>query len=192
MGEKIQQSESMLRFLQACNHKVCVALADVEGLEKPRHALQRFMERDRDKNGLTMTILRIPEWVARDLKPDEHGNIFSTAQPGSPLNNTSAANDRSSRASSSGSGSVGRKEGYRQSVLVQSHMYPNPNSANTSFDQVDHGSSPGPEAPPPYAEACKGRCRALYEYQARMPDELTIYPGELYCPSACPTGAAPF
>lgn len=61
--EKLQQCEAMLRFLHACNHKVLVALADIEGAEKPRHPLQRFMERDRDKNSLPMTVLRIPELV---------------------------------------------------------------------------------------------------------------------------------
>ena len=64
VAEKLQQCESMLRFLHACNHKVLVALADIEGVEKPRHPLQRFMERDRDKNSLPMTVLRIPEYVS--------------------------------------------------------------------------------------------------------------------------------
>ncbi|OWA50086.1 putative Nostrin [Hypsibius exemplaris] len=170
--EKQQQCESMLRFLHACNHKVLVALADIEGSEKPRHALQRFMERDRDKNSLPMTILRIPEWVARDLRPDDHGNIVSTAPPGSPPSNLERMSSRSS--STSAAGSLGRKDGARHSAIVQGNIYPN--VKHGSFDTVDHAVVP--EMPPPYSEACKGRCRAVYEYQARMPDELTIYPGD--------------
>ncbi|XP_055342321.1 nostrin-like isoform X2 [Paramacrobiotus metropolitanus] len=176
VGEKLQHSDTMLRFLQACLHKVHATMADVDGLEKPRHPLQRFMERDRSK-GLNVTILRIPEWVARDLKPDQNGDIQNTAAPGSPINQ--ALQERGSRASSAGSGhgSVGRKEGFRQSVMVQSHIYPQ-SPTHQSFDQVDHGSGM-PEAPPSYSEACKGRCRALYDYQARMPDELTLKVGDI-------------
>jgi hypothetical protein len=172
VSEKLQQCESMLRFLQAMNHKVLVALADIEGSEKPRHLLQRFMERDRDKNSLPMTILRIPEWVARDLRPDDSGNIVSTAPPGSPPSNLERMSSRSS--STSAPSSIGRKEGARHSMLVQGNLYPSMKQG--SFDTVDHATVA--EMPPPYSEVCKGRCRAVYEYQARMPDELTIYPGE--------------
>ena len=131
----------------------------------------RFMERERDRFNYPMTILRIPEWVARDLRPDENGNIISTVPPGSPP-------DASVRPSRTGStGTLGRKEGLRvQSMIVANHSATYPSAG---YDTVDHASPPH-EAPPPYSETeqCKGRCRALYEYAARMPDELTLYPGE--------------
>ena len=129
--------------------------------------------------------------MARDLRPDESGNIISTAPPGSPPSNLERMSSRSG--SSSVPSSLGRKEGSRHSVLMSqqqqqqpqpqqptSNLYPNAKQAQAQggYDTVDSPPIQAPEMPPPYSEACKGRCRAVYEYQARMPDELTIYPGK--------------
>ncbi|XP_037076232.1 LOW QUALITY PROTEIN: nostrin-like [Pollicipes pollicipes] len=64
--EKLQHMRAMLAYLEASRYKIQVALAEVEGQTRPQHPLSKHIQHHKDRQGMTQSVLKVPNWVRLD------------------------------------------------------------------------------------------------------------------------------
>ncbi|OQR66336.1 nostrin-like [Tropilaelaps mercedesae] len=63
--EKLRQLKQTLAFLEATRYKLQCVLLSLSGQLRPSHPLSAHIEQHRDRQGHPQTILKIPSWIAR-------------------------------------------------------------------------------------------------------------------------------
>ncbi|XP_042220680.1 nostrin-like isoform X1 [Homarus americanus] len=162
---RLQHMKAMLAYLEAARYKVQSSLDELSNKPKMTHPLAKHIEVHRDKQGLTFSILKVPPWVrgnSVDVSP------ASDSPTGSPNWNDRGTADGTSVQPDSDFdefSSQGSDRDY-QTAMTE--------------DNVDSGTKDGVYYARPLSSApTVGRCKALYDYEANMYDELTVRTGDI-------------
>ncbi|KAF0765003.1 nostrin, partial [Aphis craccivora] len=160
--EKLHHTNLMILYLEAVNYKVVTALATLEGHPPAAasNALSQHIETTRDKNGYQMSVLKMPASVCQKLTSTAPIDVL----------NESMWSDR------------GSADGTDIGVELLCDVY-NANLADESSNARCHiydFSSDEDDADDDDDENIKGpRCKALYQYSAKLNDELSLEPGDV-------------
>ncbi|GAB6030560.1 hypothetical protein CHUAL_007426 [Chamberlinius hualienensis] len=149
--EKLQHMRSMLAYFEATRFKIMCCLADIEGHTRPLHPLSRHMEQHKDKQGQVQTILKVPSWV--------RGERWNSVNENSSFEIVDGMLDRGS---------------------ADGNSHSPDNCDDFSVSSHDGSSYNGPTSR--VSRDMKRNlslCKALYDYEANMYDELTIHLGDV-------------
>ncbi|XP_064613721.1 nostrin-like [Liolophura sinensis] len=72
--QKLIGTTYTLNLLEASHYKICSALASIDGRAKPQHRFSQYIEQSKDKQGLPLSLLKLPlnlamEGTGYDLTP---------------------------------------------------------------------------------------------------------------------------
>jgi len=151
--DKLHHMRSMLTYLEAARYKIQGALADLEGRPRANHPLAEHILVQRDRHGLQRSILRVPAWARDDaltLSADWADRGAADGTSAQPESDPDEFSDSDSESRQ------------RESAATPGAQSRSPSQRDTL------GSNPN----------VRGTCRALYQYDANLYDELNINPGE--------------
>ncbi|KAK6622150.1 hypothetical protein RUM44_001957 [Polyplax serrata] len=154
VDEKLHHMKSMLIYLEAARYKVQSALIELDGRPKQPHPLASHIHMTRDRQGLQQSVLRVPGWAKNEAMSD-HTDQDSTDWTGREAGDGTSVQPDSDFDEFS---SVGSDKDYQCSV----YNVPIISDCNGDGDKVD-----------------LGQCRALYEYTAKVYDELNLRIGDI-------------
>ncbi|XP_050734362.1 uncharacterized protein LOC127007409 isoform X3 [Eriocheir sinensis] len=148
---RLQHMKAMLAYLEAARYKIQCSLDDLNNRPKTVHPLAKHIEVHRDKQGLTCSVLKVPPWV--------RGNSVDVSPASNSPTGSPNWNDRDEFSSQ------GSDRDYQATI---------------SEENIDSGPKDGSYYAHPLPAATTGsRCKALYDYEANMYDELTIRTGDI-------------
>lgn len=152
--EKIQHMKAMLTYLEATRYKLQCSLANIENRGKPVHPLSSHIEQHKDKQGMLQTILKVPSWVLTDRRNSDQGSQRSDSP------------EMTDRGAADGTSML--PDCYDEfSEYSQSSGSPIYGNLSTIYQEMTVNGS------------AISKCRALYEYDANLHDELSIRPGDV-------------
>lgn len=155
--EKLHHMRSMLTYLEAMRYKVQSALAELDGRARVGHPLAAHIQVTRDRQGLQQSVLKVPPWVREESLDRLAGDSPDWTDRGTADGNSVQPDSDFDEFSSQGS-----EKDYQSSVLTQCPVI-----------------SECAAAPVMDASPSIGRCQALYEYTAKLYDELNLQPGDV-------------
>ncbi|CAH1789065.1 unnamed protein product [Owenia fusiformis] len=145
---------SMLSFLRGSQYKISCALAHLNGKPKPDHQYSQYIEKTRDKQGLSQSILKLPISLLWQTFPnDDYRGAADGGQPDPQY------------------------DARTQSVVSGISVWSADDDEFETYEGDDAAFKP-----PEYnsiQNSPEGRCEAIYEYTAGQQDELTIKPGDV-------------
>lgn len=124
--QRLLQVTYMMNFLEASHYKLANSFAKLDGQQKLEHKFAQYIETSRDKQGLQVSMLKLPTNIANE------GN-----------------------------------SGYDVTSVTLTTLASQSNENETGFADDE------------FEETSIGQCRALYEYEATQPDELSIHEGDI-------------
>lgn len=149
--EKLQHMRAMLAYYEATRYKLHCCLSDLEGRSKPIHPLSRHIEQHKDKQGQVQTILKVPSWIRLDrTSSDQSWDAVENLLDRGSADGTSHSPDN-----------------YDEFSLSSHESSSYSGSAQTPVTHV------------PGIKRQLSLCKAVYDYEANMYDELTIRPGDI-------------
>ncbi|XP_045110666.1 uncharacterized protein LOC123504311 isoform X3 [Portunus trituberculatus] len=162
---RLQHMKAMLAYLEAARYKIQCSIDELGNRPKTVHPLAKHIEVHRDKQGYTCSVLKVPTWVrgnSVDVSP------ASNSPTGSPYWNDRGTADGNSVQPDSDFdefSSQGSDRDYQATM--------NDENAEQNIKDIPYYAHPLPTA------ATGSRCKALYDYEANMYDELTIRTGDI-------------
>lgn len=160
----------MLLYLEAARAKVDNVMADVESRPRSNYPISQYMRHQRDKQGLPQTILKVPSWAREEclalspvIIPSPTTNNWSSSSISSIPHQRGKADGTSAHLEEEDEICGGGESNLKEVESVQVVM-PSMTRSPTS-----PGSGDGPSI---------GKCRAIYDYEANLFDELSIRVGE--------------
>lgn len=181
--DKLQHMKAMLAYLEASRHKVQCSLADLEHRQRPSHVMERHVHTTRDKQGMMVSVLKVPAWLTPDsASPDNSPLSDSPAE--SPNWRDRGTADGTSVQPDSDFDEFSSQTSDReyQSALVnpQDMVTATELKVTSQAEKDEHMDTYDIQNPAPSnGEKVMGRCKALYDYDANMYDELTIRTGDI-------------
>jgi len=155
--EKLHHIRSMLTYLEAMRYKVQSALAELDGQARVGHPLAAHIQVTQDRQGLQQSVLKVPPWVKEESLDGLAGDSPDWTDRGTADGNSVQPDSDFDEFCSQGS-----EKDYQSSVLTQCPVI----SECAGAPVVDVSPS-------------IGRCQALYEYTAKLCDELNLQPGDV-------------
>ncbi|ODN01561.1 Nostrin [Orchesella cincta] len=159
ISDKLYYVKSMLLYLEGTRCKVDNALADIEGRQRINNPITQYMRHQRDKQGFPQTILKVPSWAKDECL------AFCTGG-GSAGSTSPDWNDRGN-----GDGTSGQHEtDFDEFSSQDSGCDHNTDSCGEESNKAPSNLISAPSI---------GKCRAIYDYDANLFDELTIRTGDV-------------
>ncbi|RXG72824.1 Nostrin [Armadillidium vulgare] len=234
VNDKLQNMKAMLAYLEASRYKVQTTLNDINCRPKVSHPLAKHIETHRDKQGLPISILKVPPWIkgtSPDISPlsesptigSPNWNDRGTAD-GTSVQPDSDFVEEPSHVQSSSSTAVAPPRAFMYPVRYPSLILSADEFSSQGSDHPDYQteivetgqqvrnqkvlsqsletrsviteepvnsstnrSIPGAPADGMYfarpltttGGITMGRCKALYDYEANLYDELSIRTGDI-------------
>ncbi|KAK2147890.1 hypothetical protein LSH36_530g00009 [Paralvinella palmiformis] len=162
--QKSHQVSVMISFIEAAHYKISNAMAEVDCRPKPSSRFQQFIERTKDKQGQSISILRMPS----NALTNGFGSQSGATSYRSPADGGHVEMSYSEAPVKTMLGSF-----KRQHSKPSAPPPPGPSgcrdSAGSMYSDDEFDDQPGP--------LC--RCRVIYDYVSQQHDELTIKPGDI-------------
>ncbi|KAK7073301.1 hypothetical protein SK128_027063 [Halocaridina rubra] len=166
VNDKLQHMKAMLAYLEAARYKVQCSLDELNNRPKMTHPLAKHIEVHRDKQGLTFSVLKVPPWVRGNSVDVSPASDSPTGSPNWNDRGTADGNSVQPDSDFDEFSSQGSDREYQTAV--------------TAEDNIDSTTKEGTYyARPLESGPTIGRCKALYDYEANMYDELTIKTGDI-------------
>ncbi|XP_045458298.1 nostrin [Melitaea cinxia] len=201
VADKLYHMRSMLTYLEAVRYKITSSLNELDSRPPTQHPLATHIQVVRDKQGLQQSILKIPPWLQEDyqnevnknlqpsytaLSKSVHGeererrdSIMSRASSKLRIEHLPFRRDKSEPAPPPPDSPLDWSErgaGDGLSTQQDSDFDEFSSQSDSSSDLRDVGSSAATDE---QLQKYVGKCRALYAYEARLDDELTLAPGDI-------------
>jgi hypothetical protein len=160
--EKLHHMRSMLTYLEAMRYKVQSTLAELDGRARFGHPLAAHIQVTRDRQGLQQSVLKVPPWVREESLDRLAGDSPDWTDRGTADGNSVQPDSDFEPLCADEFSSQGSEKDYQSSVLTQCPVI-----------------SECAGAPVVGASPSIGRCQALYEYTAKLYDELNLQPGDV-------------
>ncbi|KAK4296966.1 hypothetical protein Pmani_030570 [Petrolisthes manimaculis] len=178
VNDKLQHMKAMLAYLEAARYKVQSSLDELSNRPKLTHPLAKHIEVHRDKQGLTCSVLKVPPWVRGG--GGGGGNSVDVSPASNSPTGSPNWNDRGTADGNSVQPDSDFDEFSSQGSDRDYHTHDHTDSATLrGEDNVGGGVYYAQPLPPPSATITIGRCKALYDYEANMYDELSIRTGDI-------------
>jgi hypothetical protein len=163
--QRLAQVNASINYLEAAKYKVECCLAEIEGREKPQFQHSSYIERNRDKTGYNVSILRVP--LSMTVDP----NCVGTRPPadGGHVDSVYASQVETQRQNST----VSRQSSRLSTLSRASSALSRHNSTLSTHDDDEFDTFDGAGSPP------ISMATAIYDYVGQHCDELTIRPGDV-------------
>ncbi|CAH2103085.1 unnamed protein product [Euphydryas editha] len=209
VADKLYHMRSMLTYLEAVRYKITSSLNELDSRPPTQHPLATHIQVVRDKQGLQQSILKIPPWLQADYQNEVNKNLqpsytaLSKSVHGDERERRDSIMSRASSKLRIEHLSFRRHEKSAPAPPLGAEPTPPPESpldwsergagdglsnqqdsdfdefssqSDSSSDLRDVGSSGAADE---QLQKYIGKCRALYAYEARLDDELTLAPGDI-------------
>lgn len=164
--DKLYHMRSMLIFFEAAKYKISGILADIEGGKKNTHPLAEYILVSRDKQGLQQSVLKIPNWMKNNDSiefPDDVDDDIDIHMTKEHDNERNVWVDRT--AGDGNSENPHDEDDFSDFDEFSSQSEDNNNDVVDLNDNKNNN--------------IIQQCRALYQYNANLNDELSLSVGDL-------------
>lgn len=165
VNDKLQHMKAMLAYLEAARYKIQCSIDELGNRPKTVHPLAKHIEVHRDKQGYTCSVLKVPTWVRGNSVDVSPASNSPTGSPNWNDRGTADGNSVQPDSDFDEFSSQGSDRDY-QATMNDENVEPN-------IKDIPYYAHPLPTA------ATGSRCKALYDYEANMYDELTIRTGDI-------------
>ncbi|XP_063872604.1 uncharacterized protein LOC135107005 isoform X3 [Scylla paramamosain] len=165
VNDKLQHMKAMLAYLEAARYKIQCSIDELSNRPKTVHPLAKHIEVHRDKQGYTCSVLKVPPWVRGNSVDVSPASNSPTGSPNWNDRGTADGNSVQPDSDFDEFSSQGSDRDYQATM--------NDENAEPNIKDIPYYAHPLPTA------ATGSRCKALYDYEANMYDELTIRTGDI-------------
>ncbi|CAM1326667.1 NOSTRIN (predicted) [Pycnogonum litorale] len=180
--DKLENMKAMLRFFEASRYKIGCSLCELEGRTKPTSALSRYMLRHKDKMGMVHSVLRGPQGgfsVCRGLVRRNSNESNSSSGCGSDFTDFSNS-DRGTGDGTSAENDAFYEEQFHDFTYHRTNnKMLSTRSVASAHHSCPHELNGSDSTDASHTDPITIKCRALYDYEANMYDELTIHSGDV-------------
>ncbi|KAK8392910.1 hypothetical protein O3P69_013139 [Scylla paramamosain] len=162
---RLQHMKAMLAYLEAARYKIQCSIDELSNRPKTVHPLAKHIEVHRDKQGYTCSVLKVPPWVRGNSVDVSPASNSPTGSPNWNDRGTADGNSVQPDSDFDEFSSQGSDRDYQATM--------NDENAEPNIKDIPYYAHPLPTA------ATGSRCKALYDYEANMYDELTIRTGDI-------------
>ncbi|XP_046983389.1 nostrin [Schistocerca americana] len=173
VADKLHHARSMLAYLEAARFKVQSALLELEGRPRAAHPLAPHISVSRDRAGMQHSVLKVPTWVR-----DESVELLAGSGsdwPGSVA--VSVVNGCDDRGAGDGNSVRPADSDFDEFSSQGSDERDYECGLESEDPGITNGVSNGGIGGGGGGGA--GKCRALYDYAAKLYDELNLAPGDV-------------